>query len=834
MALWVSWLLFPLVLSALGCGWGALVQRASGVRIGGALLLPVGLAAALVVAGTLTAFTATARAAVPVVAVGAAVGLAIAARGLLSGDWRNGARAARWPALAAVGVLLAYGAPVLLSGHATFTGFVTLDDTATWFNVIDHVMSHARSVSGEPASTYSLVYSGDVGPTYPLGSFVLPGVGRALVDTDIVWVFQPYMACCAAALALCLFALLQPLIASPRIKALAAFVGAQPALLYGYSMWGGIKEMTAAFLLALGVALTASLWPRPLPRWRELVPLALAAGALIQTLGVGAAGWVLPALLVIGGAWLWRERHTLGLRTRFAPIARLAALTAGCVVPVWVVLSGFFSNEGNTLNQLFSSGQSSAVKLGNLIHPLSIFQLAGIWPVGDFRLTAPTVPSVLLIGIATVLGLAVVRTELRQRQPAVLLYVAVALVGCAVLYLAGATQWVVGKALAISSPALLVAGLAGGAMLWSRWRSRPRLAVGGTLLTVAVAGGVLWSNALAYHDTTLAPRPQLADLEHIGTLVAGKGPTFVNSYEVYADRHFLRAGAPVEPAEYRTQTLALRTGAALTKAAAADIDSFSLSTLQPYRSIVTRRSPVESRPPSIYSLVWQGRYYELWQRPAQPTDAILQHIPLGESNTLPYCGQAEGEPFRPLCSIDPAATPACSHIVAIAGTAARAHAALLAYQRPEPIVARGDQTLWPGRWIHDPGERSLTPTTPGQAVSHIAVANAERYELWLGGSFTRGFDVSVDGRHVGRVKDELVSIGGYVHVADAFLTPGVHTFGLTYPNADLTPGSGENGLTSLNAIALEPTNTPAELIRVTPTEAVKLCGRPLDWIEIVT
>src|SRR6185437_5202349 len=100
-----------------------------------------------------------------------------------------------------------YGAPVLLAGHATFTGFIKLDDSATWFNVIDRVMSHARSTAGEPASTYSLVFTGDVGKAYPLGAFMLPGVARALTGIDIAWVMQPYMACCAAALTLCLFAL---------------------------------------------------------------------------------------------------------------------------------------------------------------------------------------------------------------------------------------------------------------------------------------------------------------------------------------------------------------------------------------------------------------------------------------------------------------------------------------------------------------------------------------------------------------------------------------------------------------------------------------------------
>ena len=134
-------------------------------------------------------------------------------------------------------------------------------------------------------------------------------------------------------------------------------------------------------------------------------------------------------------------------------------------------------------------------------------------------------------------------------------------------------------------------------------------------MIAALAGGVLWSNALAYHDVTLAPRAPLAELQHIGKLVAGNGPTFVNEYEVYADRHFLREGAPVEPAEYRNVTLPLRDGVSLTESAWADLDSFPLSTLEPYRSIVTRRSPVESRPPSTYQLVWQGRYYQLWRRP---------------------------------------------------------------------------------------------------------------------------------------------------------------------------------------------------------------------------
>ena len=63
----------------------------------------------------------------------------------------------------------------------------------------------------------------------------------------------------------------------------------------------------------------------------------------------------------------------------------------------------------------------------------------------------------------------------------------------------------------------------------------------------------------------------------------------------------------------------------------------------------------------------------------------------------------------------------------------------------------------------------------------------------------------------------------------------MHTFALTYPHADLTPGSGENEFTSLSAIALEPHEPGERTDRASPrSQATQLCGRPLDWIEIVT
>jgi hypothetical protein len=308
----------------------------------------------------------------------------------------------------------------------------------------------------------------------------------------------------------------------------------------------------------------------------------------------------------------------------------------------------------------------------------------------------------------------------RRRQFTVAAYVALALVGCGVYYLVGSTSWVLAKALAIASPALLAAALVGGALLFSRWRV-------GLLVLLALGGGVLWSNVLAYRHVTLAPRSRLADLQHIGELLAGSRPTFVNETEFYAYRHFLRDGAPFEPAitdqpvPNQPVLLPLRTLVLLSGNAWADLDSFALSTLEPYRSIVTRRSPAESRPPSIYNLVWQGRYYQLWQRPALPSTRILEHIPLGESNSLPYCGPAQNGPSEPLCSIDPVAIPPCAEIQGLARKASVEQAQLVAYQRAQPIATRGDQIVWPGGWGDIRAGRALVPTTPGTAVGHIAV-----------------------------------------------------------------------------------------------------------------
>ena len=250
-------------------------------------------------------------------------------RRLLGGDRRGAGRARDRAALVAGGplaaagalaILLVYGAPVLLSGQATFTGYIKLDDTATWLNIVDHAMTNLHAF-GPASSTYEQVFVGDVGPTYPLGAFMPLAVGHLLTGIEGAWTIQPYMAFCGAAVGLGVYALLAPVIGSTPLRALVAFLAAQPALLYGYSLWGGIKEMTAAFMLVLGAVLFARLLVERPPSPRRLLPLAVAAAALILTLGVGAAALGRARagrLIVLASAWRRTERAALARDCRAA------------------------------------------------------------------------------------------------------------------------------------------------------------------------------------------------------------------------------------------------------------------------------------------------------------------------------------------------------------------------------------------------------------------------------------------------------------------------------------------------------------------------------------
>ena len=397
MILVVAWVLFPLLLSVLALGCGLLLRSASGYRIPAVLLLPGGAAVMIVAASLATASARTASLAIPLVVTLAVAGLGLAL------PWRP-RRGDPSLALSALAVYAVYAAPVVLSGQATFAGFIKLDDTATFLAFTDRVMQHGRSLAGLAPSSYRAALAVNIPDGYPLGAFLPLGIGTHLVGTDPAWLYQPCIAFFAAMLALALAALLTPLVRSCRLRALVAFVAAQAALIYGYSLWGGLKELVATFLVVVAAAFAPTA-AEELRSVRRLLPFSFVCAALFAALNVSAGLWLLPLALP---AFVFVAR----LRARRLTLSLLGGvgITALLSLPTIVIVRAFLHL---TTSNLLTPEQ----RLGNLPRPLNLLQIFGIWPSGDFRVWPfDHLITELLIAVAALAAAATVALALRRRQ----------------------------------------------------------------------------------------------------------------------------------------------------------------------------------------------------------------------------------------------------------------------------------------------------------------------------------------------------------------------------------------------------------------------------------
>jgi hypothetical protein len=465
-------------------------------------------------------------------------------------------------------------------------------------------------------------------------------------------------------------------------------------------------------------------------------------------------------------------------------------------IPAIVIAGALYHQETAT------SSLTSASEIGNLFHPLSYLQLLGIWPSGDFRVqpagrnldTAYVLMAVLCVAAAFGLWWA-----WRRRSWALLLYVGTLLAGCVLLIPKG-SPWVDGKALATASPAVLLAGMAGAAAIFERGRR-----VEAAVLMLAIGGGVMWSNVLAYHGVWLAPRPQLGELAMIGDRFGGDGPTLMTEYQPYGVRHFLRRMDPEATAELRTRVDPLLDGQPLAKGGYADLDRFQLQAVEAYRTLVLRRSPTESRPPSNYEQVWAGRYYEVWQQMGSASD-IIKHLGLG---TGPQ----------------PGGVARCSAVRQMAQGATR----LLAAPRTPVTYIDLAAALHPPTWTAN-GVGAVLPTGAGTVETNIKVHTAGWYHLWLAGSFRDGIDLSVDDRRAAAERDVLNNNGQYTPFGRLFLSAGSHQLILDYSGPDLRPGSGGPQF-AFGPVALTRDNDNGPVESVAAAKAAMLCGKNLDWIE---
>jgi len=760
MSMLVAWVVYPLVLGLLCAGLGLFVDLLSGRRLPGTLILPAGFAAIVVVGEFTTATNATAELTVPLLLALAAIGAGF------SLPWRFG-RPDPLPAVVGIGVFLVFGAPIIFSGHPTFAGYIKLDDTATWLAMTDRVMEHGRSLAGLGPSSYRATLEFNLAGGYPIGVFIPFGAAGKIVGGDLAWVFQPYLSFIAALLSLALWEIFGFIRRRP-LRAFAAFIVAQPALLYGYALWGGVKEMAAAALVALAAALAPAA-VRQGGQLRDVLPLGIVAAAIVGVLSPGGALWIGPLLLVL---MILAYNH-FGTRGALIRAGAFVTLLVGLTIPVWT--SGIVPPTSKSL--VGSNGE------GNLLGPLNPLQALGIWPSGDFRVAPDgTVITAVLIGLGILAAAFALWALWRRRAIKPLLYATV-LVTCAVIVILG-SPWAGGKALATASPVGLSLAFLGALAVMRLDR------VTGWALVVLVAGGVLWSNVLAYGGADLAPYGQLHELQQIGNRFAGEGPALMTEYNPYGARHFLRKLDGEGVSELRNRSIPLRGGGEVEKGYAADTDELEPSGLFEFRTLVLRRSPVRSRPPVPYRLAWRGRYYEVWQRPEGETTPPGEFLPLGSES-------------------EPAAVPSCKEVETLgqATLALSPHARLLA-ARHAPVF---DATKGP-----------------------FEVPRSGAHTAWLGGSVRGSVELFVDGRKVGEARHELENEGSFIELGQIHLDAGHHTAELRFGGADLHPGSGGFPRPPTGPLLFAPSDEESgELVAVPAGEAERLCDKRWDWIQAI-
>ena len=82
----------------------------------------------------------------------------------------------------------------------------------------------------------------------------LVAVGR-MQGYELVWLWMPYIAVLGALLAAAIELIIRPLAKNGVWRVVACALAAASALLYGYALWGGIKEVWTAALAATIAAL---------------------------------------------------------------------------------------------------------------------------------------------------------------------------------------------------------------------------------------------------------------------------------------------------------------------------------------------------------------------------------------------------------------------------------------------------------------------------------------------------------------------------------------------------------------------------------------------------
>jgi hypothetical protein len=697
-----------------------------------------------------------------------------------------------------------------MSGTPTFAGYLALPDTSHQLGLAWLLAHHGPDAAALAPGSLRASMTSYLASHYPSGAQAALGVTGPLGVLDLAWLYQPFLCFLAVVLGLSLASIAAPLAPHRWQTALVAFAAAQPALVVGFALLGSIKEIAALAMVAALVALLAAAVIESRPA-RSLLPVGAAAAGGLAALGPAVIPYLgLPALVVAGvwGARVVRRRER-------ADILWLGLGLAAAVIVALPVLGSLRSAINISKAALVTD-----TDIGNLAHPLDLVQVLGPWLTGDYRYR-PTNNLIShdgllwLSGLAGAVGLG---WAIWRRAAGPLLLAAT--IGLASLFLLSrGGPYADGKVLMILSPVVPLLALIGAASLWRG--PLKLLSIGVAAVLVA---GLLWSNALAYHDVSLAPYHRYSELLKLNDLLARKGSVSLDEYDEFG-KYFLRdppgLTQPEQVTRYRIgpyhPNALIDPKRRPTVKTPINMDDVTLEYAETLSYVILRRSPTLSRPPSNFQLDWRGRYYDVWKQVGP--DAIVAHKPLGP------------DVFHP-------AEPVARAVArSFAARAARLRGRV-AYVRRVPLKPIFAADLaHPPTWVPFGGyPGALVPAGPGGIEGTVTVARGGSQRIWIEGSFARRMTLRVDGRVIGHTRDELNNPGEYASFGPLTLARGRHRIALHQGGGDLHPGSGGylSSLRHVGAIFVAPVadETPT-VSQLDPRDWRKLVGVDADWLEIV-
>ena len=799
-----AWVLAPLLTVIAAGGLGLGVAALTRHRLG-AMTLPLGYAAGIVLMVVLLEVGLGGTATVAVTAAAAVAGYASHWTTLkaMPAPRRLVALRHSLPAAAAAGGGFLFAmAPLVGSGRAGVLGYILNDDPVGHSALIELLKADGLERGGyEPESYYTEV--GElVELGYPLGSHAWPMFSGALSTLDTFYVWTPSVAVAAAMLSLVAFATLRRLSAEAWPAAVAAVLVPVGYLSFSFIVQGSAKEVMTAVAVYGAIVVAADMFDRGLSI-RAAPVLAIAPLAAFLTFGVGAGVYLaLPALVFLVIAVRRAERVRATPRMAVGWLLVLV-LGAAALVPAVSEALGYVRE--------FEAVLTDASRPGNLLGAVPWQEVFNVWVAYDYRVDPATYEGLSLIGAWLGAAFAVVGVgfALLRRELALPLIMASGVIA-AVVISRRYTIYLEAKGYAILAPALAIAAAA--AVLGLLVRRGPARVVG-AVGAVLLVEGILAGAAFVYAGAWVTPKERFDEIDEIADRFRGQGPMLIAEREEWGT-YLLRDVRPFDSWGYYQPALGLRGDSEYPPAVphTPDMDDYALDFLEEFPLLFERKSPGGSRPPINYNVAYETTHYRVWQRDG---DAPSYHLPMGADS---YDHTARLDCRRPL-------------VAALLGASRRSGRPLVAAVPPSRrrVIITADD------WRSHEGADTYAPPDfvgrRGGVADVTASLPPGRYDAWIQGSFAKGVRLVVDETGYGEVFGDLGLMSAWHplgRVAVRARRANVVLFSLDKPWWQ----SGSKRPDFTGRLVFVRRGGPSRTITVQPERARTLCGRRLDWIEL--